>query len=1021
MRLQVTHRPAIRRTALALALSMGFATVAFAQSTTGSIFGTAPAGVGETVMVQGANGTNREVAVDASGRYAINGLPVGQYTVSLRKDGQVLATQDNVGISAGGGTEVPFSAANAKDAQNLNAVQVVASALPAIDVTSVNSSTVITSADLQKLPVGRSAESIALLAPGTVQGSGYFNNAVSFGGAGVTENAYYVNGYNTTEPYRNTGGFQLPYGAIDQQQTYTGGYSAQYGRSDGGVINQIGKRGTNEWHFGGQIAWSPKFWDEGGKNVYYPTFGNLPAGYAVDNPDLQGTLYRDRSHNKSWETIYSAYVGGPLIKDKLYVFLAAETTKTKGTNVQSIDSQKAIYYSDHTENFYGKLDWNIDDNNVFELTAMQSNSSGDTVNGSGATYAYDYDTRQVGSFVAPNDVTKDNAKFLIGKYTSYISDNANLSITWGKGTFENPWVYANNSKNPHISGASSQNPLYGVGIVNDNNTFYHYATDAGNSTRGLRADFTYQLGNHQLGVGIDNMNYAAQHQGQAMSGPGYGWIYGHSSDPTKDISPGLDVGPAGGDGYYVRRYIYNVQTSMSMSQKAYYLQDVWNVTDTVQLNLGIRNDHFTNYNDLGIAFVDEKNQWEPRLGVSWDVNGDSTFKVYGNAGRYYLALPDNVAERAANRSTYTSEYFTYTGIDANGVPTGLTPVGGVNGGPAPGPVSSGNEYGQPKDAKQVTATNLKAQYQDEYILGFDKTLGPDWVYGAKLTYRQLQTAIDDECDPDAMAAKMTASGLNVDDYSTSVYNPYCRLFNPGETNTFAVARNDGMGYANVSMNAADWGYTNGGAKRKYTSVDLYLEHPFDGKWQGRVDYTFARARGNTEGQVRSDFGQGDVSKTEDWDTWQLMDHSYGDLLNSRKHSLRVRGSYQVNPEWLLSGTLLVQSGTPATCLGYYGTNESDPSTYGGNYHWCFGQPTPPGSTGFTPWTKKLNLAVRYAPAFAAHKLAFQLQVFNVLNEQKAVQIDPVSENDRYTVSNTYGQGIFFEDPRYVRLSVSYDY
>src|SRR5690348_9783422 len=193
MNLQVTNRPAIRRTALALALSMGFATVAFAQSTTGSIFGTAPAGVGETVMVQGANGTNREVAVDASGRYAINGLPVGQYTVSLRKDGQVLATQDHVGISAGGGTEVPFSAANAKDAQNLNAVQVVASALPAIDVTSVNSSTVITSADLQKLPVGRSAESIALLAPGTVQGSGYFNNAVSFGGAGVTENAYYVN------------------------------------------------------------------------------------------------------------------------------------------------------------------------------------------------------------------------------------------------------------------------------------------------------------------------------------------------------------------------------------------------------------------------------------------------------------------------------------------------------------------------------------------------------------------------------------------------------------------------------------------------------------------------------------------------------------------------------------------------------------------------------------------------------------------------------------------------------------
>ena len=121
----------------------------------------------------------------------------------------------------------------------------------------------------------------------------------------------------------------------------------------------------------------------------------------------------------------------------------------------------------------------------------------------------------------------------------------------------------------------------------------------------------------------------------------------------------------------MRKRITIFKTSMSMQQKAYYLQDVWKVNDNLQLNLGIRNDRFTNKNDLGMAFVDEKNQWEPRIGASWDVNGDSSLKIYGNAGRYYLALPDNVAERAANRSTLTYEYFNYTGIDANGVPTGL--------------------------------------------------------------------------------------------------------------------------------------------------------------------------------------------------------------------------------------------------------------------------------------------------------------------------------------------------------------
>src|SRR5690349_132958 len=104
-----------RRTALtvAMAMGLGFTGLAFGQATTGSIFGTAPAGAGDTVMVQGANGTTREVAVDADGRYSVT-VPVGRYTVTLRKDGQVLATQENVGVSPGGGTNVPFTAASAE-------------------------------------------------------------------------------------------------------------------------------------------------------------------------------------------------------------------------------------------------------------------------------------------------------------------------------------------------------------------------------------------------------------------------------------------------------------------------------------------------------------------------------------------------------------------------------------------------------------------------------------------------------------------------------------------------------------------------------------------------------------------------------------------------------------------------------------------------------------------------------------------------------------------------------------------
>jgi len=1038
------HNPRWRHTALAVALSMSLGGVAMAQSTTGSIFGQAPAAAGETVSATNTSGLTREVAVDSSGRFQISNVPVGVYTVSLKKDGAIVDTRKNVALSPGAGASISFAAAPA-GTTSLSAVTVQANALPSIDVSNVNSSTVITAADLRKLPVSRNAESIALLSPGTTSGSSYFtgpgNHAlVSFGGSSVTENAYYVNGYNTGEPYKNLGGFQLPYGAIDQQETLTGGYNAKYGRSDGGVINQIGKRGTNEWHFGAQVAWEPRFLEGTPTNNYYG-HPAVPAStsqvnYALENPDLAGTLHQYRNDNKQWQTIYSAYLGGPLIQDKLFMFLAAETTKTQSNNVEVASAGLVQYNRDKDTKFYGKLDWNITDSNILELTALNNQSS----TGAGKTYAFDYDTLKSGAFVTPNDVVKDNAQFYLAHFTSYITDAATLSILYGKARFQDPTIYGESSVSslPYISRPYNENPALlppgtGPNGITNGQTNTSWSSDkASNGTHGLRVDFDYKLGDHDLAVGIDNMSYQARNQGPNQQNP---------------FNPALNYYWRYLTGNRVQAREIGWQTSMTMTQKAYYLQDEWQVTSNLLLSVGVRNDHFTNYNDLGKAFVDEKNQWEPRIGASWDVNGDSSFKIYGNVGRYYLALPDNAAERAANISTYLTTNYNYTGIDANGVPTGLTEI--IPPGATTGTISPDGEKGLPKATDEVTARNLKPEYLDEFILGFDKKLNDNWNYGAKAMWRDLKTAIDDECSPTRIAQKMMKDGTipqNDDPYDNEYYNSlygasYCRLINPGQTNTILVRSDDGTKSNIVSMSQQDWGYIQG-VKRKTGSLNLYLEHPFDGKWQARIDYTFTRGFGNTEGQVRSDFGQADVSKTEDWDSWQLMDGANGELANVRKHQFRIRGAYQISDEWLVSGTLLAQSGYPKECLGYYGTGGSgdayygvggpgDPSGYNnygsGNYHWCHGVRMPAGSIGHTPWTKQLNLGVHYTPAFADHKLGINLDVFNVLNGQKAVQSDPTGESaydpDSNTISigNSYGDGIFFQPPRTVRLSVTYDY
>ncbi|WP_254775327.1 TonB-dependent receptor [Pseudoxanthomonas sp. GM95] len=1014
----------MHRSALSVALAMAFSSGALAQSTTGSIYGSVPAEAGLTVQAQSDSGITRTATVDSSGRYNVGSLPVGTYTITLRRGDEVVDQRKNVLLKVNSGTDVSFAGgASGAGATDLGTVTVTAANAPKVDVTSVDSRTVITAADLQRLPIGRSAEAIALLAPGAVSGSGYFGagNTVSFGGAGVSENAYYINGFSTGNPLSNIGGIGLPYGVIDQQEVYLGGYSARYGRSDGGVISQLGKRGTNEWHFGASAVWAPKGLNASRKSTYYPNF-TLPtqAGtgtqYNWSNPDLPGTIYRDRSDDVQSSTTYSAYVGGPLIQDRLFIFLAGEQEKTSGVSTNNVATTPRAqnHYDYSNPKVYGKLDWNINDSNTLEYTFIKNNDRQ-----GGTYYAYNYDTLSGGDALGSYpDTFKVDTRFDIFKYTGYLTDDLTLNATWGRSRRTNQqYNIGNRDDLAYITGTVNQDPAITGGTRISNGNVSDVIIDGEDKTRGLRADLEWRLGDHTIAAGVDNMHFEAINEGQGVGGIGYRWNYLRSASPTDPISPRLGVGAPGGNGYYVSQRIFSTQTNMTVDQDAYFLEDRWQVTDNLLLSLGIRNDKFTNKNGFGASYVESGDQWAPRLGASWDVFGDSSLKVYGNLGRYYLALPNSVAIRGASASTFTNEYFTYTGIDSNGNPTGLTALG-------PGPVSSNDEYGQAPDAVSITATDLDSQYQDEMILGFDKTLGDKWVTGAKVIYRKLQSAIDDICDPDRVLTKLEADGVDPD----SVNVPGCVLFNPGQTNNFSFANADGSGRTSVTMSKEDWGF-NKEAKRDYVSVNLFLEHPFDGKWQGRLDYTWARNFGNTEGQLKSDIGQTDVSKTQDWDAAAIMAYAGGYLANDRRHQLKAFGAYEIAPEWIVSGTMRIQSGTPKSCLGLFsvngideGTLAADPIGYGASYHTCAGVASAPGKAGRTPWTKKFDLGISYRPAFADDKFAITAQVFNVFNEQKAVQTSAsFGTGDAYTVSNTYNMPLYFEDPRYVQLSATYDF
>ncbi|OZB70630.1 MAG: hypothetical protein B7X33_02655, partial [Lysobacterales bacterium 13-68-4] len=125
---------------LALGITLGMSGVAYGQSTTGTIFGTAPVAQGESVVIKSASGVTREVPVDASGRYSAGALPLSTYTVTLMRDGKSVESKDGVTLTVGAGTQVSFSGEPA-GTTNLSGLTVTANSLPSIDVSQVDSRT----------------------------------------------------------------------------------------------------------------------------------------------------------------------------------------------------------------------------------------------------------------------------------------------------------------------------------------------------------------------------------------------------------------------------------------------------------------------------------------------------------------------------------------------------------------------------------------------------------------------------------------------------------------------------------------------------------------------------------------------------------------------------------------------------------------------------------------------------------------------------------------------------------------
>jgi hypothetical protein len=351
-----------------LALAVLVVTNSYGQSnTTGNLAGKAVAGA--TVNVTNLDsGAQRVLLADDKGHFSAASLATGVYKVEVSKGGSSLGVQ-TVEIKLGQGAEISFAEAS------LEAVQITGAATfkRQIDTSASGTTTTFTSSELALLPVGTGLGSVIQLAPNTTKGDSRYggSNAPSFGGSGASENAYYLNGFPITNLYVQTGWTQPPSLSIAQTQILTGGYGAEFGRSTGGVVNMVSKRGTTDYVFGVGATVSPAGWRAREADNFYPVTGDS------NNTATDGKLRLFNGQNTVDASTRTMYIGGPLLKDKLFGYFAYESVETKAgyVGIFATSSAKKTGWTDLSTSeprYLARLDWNITDDHSLEYTKLNT-------------------------------------------------------------------------------------------------------------------------------------------------------------------------------------------------------------------------------------------------------------------------------------------------------------------------------------------------------------------------------------------------------------------------------------------------------------------------------------------------------------------------------------------------------------------------------------------------------------------------------------------------------------------------
>ena len=944
----------------------------------------------------------RIAVTDNAGRYRFPVLAPGVYSVTAQLSGFTKVERSGLKVSLGATTTIPITIG-----LSLKEEIVVTSEAPAVDTSKTTIGTTATLDSIQRLPLGRNFASVANLVAGT--GTDVSGNVTVYGATGL-ENAYIIDGVNTTGVKTGTQAKQLNNEFIQEVEVKTGGYEAEYGRVLGGTINVVTKSGGNE--FRGDVF---GYYDSG-------SLAANDARTADRSAANQGEYFSPKRLD------VGADLGGYLVKDRVWFFAAYDRVNQDQDYTRTLevlrDASQTQLQTGNTDtyrnNLYsGKLTFRLGESNTIAASIF----------GDPGTFSGRYDLTQISVMIGADgawlvDRNVGGSDFS-GRWDGLLGTQFLAQAQFGYHTEKR-------QDSSPLSGAPflekqqagfSNEALPGSGpIFLEDSKFQRYV---------YRAAGSLFLGAHEIKAGLDwehlNSDFSESYGGTdrirtRLTAAGALNNYQHRYFAQTPLSGANCLGlidPSGPaafpncTGYTIAPSVDNNPITDNVGL---FAQDSFKVLKNLTINAGIRYEQQRLKDFTGTTLVKIDDEWSPRLGVVWDFLGNGKSKLYANYGRFYEVIPQDIQTRALGNE------FIIFARNSSSTPDPVDVFLGA-------PIVQGGE---------LTQANLKGMYQDEIIGGVEVEVAKGWAIGAKGIYRSLGRVVEDRCD------------LAVNPDIAQYFNPSspatCALINPGQGNSLGTIKDpfDTTCYPNGETDAN--GNLVAGApcdstqpRRFFRGLEVTASHRFSNNFYLLTSYLYSKLEGNYSGNLSQtrEGGQADPNINADFDYPGLVTNAFGRLRNDRTHQFKVSGYYAFPFGLTVGANAFYNTGRPYSIRGC----ASDAVACNAGYS-QEGYLVPRGSAGDLPASYEADLHLEYGMHFGSVSITPVVDVFNLLNRQGVLSREELFNNTGGTAGNdprsgigqpgctaqnasltnvacasnpTYGKDIGWQNPRVVRL------